>query len=61
MSRYNDECYSDVERGITSTEQRTPDDIPNTTKEKQASKRAQDKPDPSRETRFRGQAPWGKR
>ena len=61
MSRYGDECKSDVERGITNTEQRTPDDIPKTTKEKQAAKRAQDMPEPSRETRFRGQPPWGKR
>jgi len=55
--RYN----SPVERQLTRTVERTPDDIPKTTKEKQASKRAQDMAPPSRETRFRGCPPFGKR
>jgi hypothetical protein len=59
MSR--DDCYTDVERQLTKTVERTPDDIPKTSKEKQASKRAQDMPPPSRQTRFRGNPIFGKR
>ena len=50
-----------LQRSLAKTVQRTAAEVPKTSKEKQAAKRAQDMPPPSRETRLRGGAPFGKR